>query len=218
MVLKYDLHIHSKYSYDSLLEPKVIVQAAMKKGMNGIAVTDHNTIKGGLKAKEYETKDFEIIVGSETCSNRGDVIGLFLNEEIKSRSPLDVIDEIKAQGGIVIIPHPFDNMRSSTFHPTYKCVGSIDAVEGFNARCINQKYNMFAVDYGEIYSVTLIGSSDAHCANEIANGWTEIEDSDNIRDAILNGNTTIRGNKSWIMNHVFSKGIKKLKNTRIIYY
>ena len=214
MVLKYDLHIHSKYSYDSLTEPKTIVQMAIKRGMNGIAVTDHETIKGGLKTKTLETKDFEVIVGCERCSDRGDVIGLYLNEEIKAIEPLEVIDEIKAQGGIVIIPHPFDDMRSSAFHPTYKCVKSIDAIEGFNARCVYQKYNAFAVEYAKMYDVNLVGCSDAHCANEIGNGWTEIDDSDNIRDAILNGNTTIGGNRSWLVNQILTKGIKKLKTSK----
>lgn len=82
--MKYDLHVHSKYSVDGYVEPEVIVKTAQKRGLSGVAVTDHNTIKGGLKAKKYETEDLRVIVGSEIETNRGEVIGLFLSEEIKS--------------------------------------------------------------------------------------------------------------------------------------
>ena len=81
--MKYDLHIHSKYSSDGVLDPEKIVKIAAKRGLNGVAITDHNTIIGGLKAKNYETEDFKVIVGSEISTERGEIIGLFLKEEIK---------------------------------------------------------------------------------------------------------------------------------------
>ena len=62
--MKYDLHIHSKYSSDGILEVKEIVKAAIKRGLDGIAITDHNTIKGGIEAKKYETDGLKVIVGS----------------------------------------------------------------------------------------------------------------------------------------------------------
>ena len=81
--MKLDLHIHSKYSSDGVLDPEKIVKIAAKRGLNGVAITDHNTIIGGLKAKNYETEDFKVIVGSEISTERGEIIGLFLKEEIK---------------------------------------------------------------------------------------------------------------------------------------
>ena len=60
--MKYDLHVHSRYSYDGILSPEEIVKIAIKKGLNGIAITDHNTIRGSQEAKNYETKDFRIII------------------------------------------------------------------------------------------------------------------------------------------------------------
>ncbi len=93
--MKYDLHIHSKYSSDGVLDPERIVRIAMKRGLNGIAITDHNTIKGGLKTKKYENADFTVIVGSEISTERGEIIGLFLEEEVKSTNVQEVITEIK---------------------------------------------------------------------------------------------------------------------------
>jgi len=91
--MKLDLHIHSKYSSDGVLDPEKIVKIAAKRGLNGVAITDHNTIIGGLKAKNYETEDFKVIVGSEISTERGEIIGLFLKEEIKPGNVQEVILE-----------------------------------------------------------------------------------------------------------------------------
>lgn len=84
--MKYDLHIHSKYSSDGILDPEKIVKIAIERGLNGIAITDHNTIKRGIKAKKYETEDFKVVVGSEIMTERGEITGLFLSEEIEFRT------------------------------------------------------------------------------------------------------------------------------------
>ena len=84
--LKADLHIHSYYSVDGLLSPRKILLLARKKGINVVAITDHNTIKGGLKAKEFEKSiGIKVIVGAEITTDIGDIIGLYLAEEIKAR-------------------------------------------------------------------------------------------------------------------------------------
>lgn len=81
--MKYDFHTHTKYSADGYVEPKILVKVAAKVGLTGIAVTDHNTINGGLEAKKYENNEIEVIVGSEILTDKGEVIGIFLTEEIK---------------------------------------------------------------------------------------------------------------------------------------
>jgi len=131
--MKLDLHIHSKYSSDGVLDPEKIVKIAIKRELNGVAITDHNTIIGGLKAKKYETEDFKVIVGSEISTEKGEIIGLFLKEEIKSKDVQEVVSEIKEQNGIIVIPHPFDALRHSAFHPTDEDAKFIDCIEGFNS-------------------------------------------------------------------------------------
>ena len=78
--MKYDLHIHSKYSNDGGLEPEKIVEIAAKRGLRGIAITDHNTIKGGLMATQYETEDLKVIVATEIMTQKSEITGLFLSK------------------------------------------------------------------------------------------------------------------------------------------
>ncbi|UCG55024.1 MAG: PHP domain-containing protein [Dehalococcoidia bacterium] len=205
--MKYDLHIHSKYSSDGVLEPEDIIKAAKERGMDGIAVTDHDTIIGGLETKKYETKDFKVIIGSEIMTEQGEVTGLFLSQEITSRDVQGVFSEIKAQGGIVVIPHPFDGLRRSTFHPTEEDVKFIDAIEGFNSRCVFQKYNNKAVTFALRYNLPIIGGSDAHFVNEIGIAGIVVMTSD-IKAAILNNALDIFGKRSSMLNHARTRLLK----------
>jgi predicted metal-dependent phosphoesterase TrpH len=210
---KFDLHIHSKYSSDGIMSTKTIIKTAIKNHLNGIAITDHNTIKGGLEAKKYETEDFKVIVGSEIMTNQGEVIGLFLSEEIMSKNLIDVLSEIKAQNAIIAIPHPFDEMRHSALQPNEELAQQIDCIEGFNSRCIFQKYNEKAAKYATKHNLPLIAGSDAHFKNEIGNAGiiTECED---LREAIIKGDVGIFGKQSMLINHAFTKGLKKWRKIR----
>lgn len=203
--MKYDLHIHSKYSSDGVLSPEKIIKTAIKKGLDGVAITDHNTIKGGLKAKEYNTKNFKVIVGSEIMTNRGEIIGLFLEEEIeKRRNFRDIIADIKDQDGIAIVPHPFDELRHGSFQPTEDDVKFIDCVEGFNSRCIFKKYNDRASEFGKRHNLVITAGSDTHFANEIGNAGI-IVDNEDVRDALTRQQLKIFGNRTMPTNHVLSK-------------
>jgi len=205
--MKLDLHIHSKYSSDGVLDPEKIVKIAAKRGLNGVAITDHNTITGGLKAKNYETEDFKVIVGSEISTERGEIIGLFLKEEIKPGNVQEVISKIKEQNGIIIIPHPFDALRHSAFQPTDEDAKFIDCIEGFNSRCVHQEYNKKAVEFAMRHHLATTAGSDAHFANEIGNAGiiTEAED---IRETLMKNDVRIFGKRSSLLNHVATKVLK----------
>lgn len=205
--MKYDLHIHSKYSYDGFLNPEKIVKVARKRGLSGIAVTDHDTIKGGLETKKYENEDFEVIIGSEVSTYKGEVIGLYLYEEIKSNHFHEVIDEIKSQDGIVVVPHPFDVMRRSTFNIEKKDINKINSIEIFNSRCVHNKYNQKAAEFAKINRLGITGGSDAHFANEIGNAGIIIE-AENVRKSILKNNLNVFGKRSTPLNHVLTKMLK----------
>lgn len=206
--IKIDLHVHSKYSDDGVLEPEEIVRTARKRGLNGIAVTDHDTIRGSEEAKKYETEDFKVIMGAEIMTEKGEVTGLFLCKEIKARRFEDVIAEIKAQGGLVIVPHPFDELRRSAFHVTQEYVNLVDAIEAFNSRCVLRRYNRRAFEFAAQYNLPVVSGSDAHYAIEIGLGGI-ITHSYDIKGAILQQDLSIFGKRSSVINHARTK-IRKL--------
>lgn len=211
--MKYDLHIHSKYSSDGVLEPAKIIKIAIKRGLDGIAITDHNAIKGGLKAKKYAEEDFKVIVGSEISTERGEILGLFLEEEIKSKDVLGVVSEIKEQNGIIVIPHPFDELRRSAFHPAEEDAKFIDCVEGFNSRCVFQKYNKKAEEFAMNHNLTITAGSDAHFAPEIGNAFILAESSgeEELRRKIQKKEITFEGKLS---NPLYQGLTKVLKTWR----
>lgn len=190
------------------------MRVARKSGLDGIAITDHNTIRGGQEAKRYETKDFEVIVGAEIMTEKGEITGLFLCREVKSRRFQDVIIEIKDQGGIVIVPHPFDGLRRSAFRITAEYASIVDAIEGFNSRCIFQRYNTKALEFAVQHNLPVVGGSDAHYPSEIGLGGIIIH-SDDIREAIMQYDLTLFGKRSPVLNHVRTK-VRKIwtKTTR----
>lgn len=206
--MKFDLHIHSKYSRDGVLEPEEIVRIARQKGLSGIAITDHNTIRGGQEAKQYETTDFKVIVGAEIMTEKGEISGLFLSQEIKSRNFNEVIAEIKAQGGMIMVPHPFDRLRRSAFHISGEYASLVDTIEGFNSRCIFQSDNTRALEFAAQYGLPVMGGSDAHYANEIGLAGVIIHSND-VRRAILQSELSLFGKRSSVLNHARTK-IRKL--------
>ena len=206
-MMKYDFHCHSKYSGDGFLEPEKMVRAALKKGISGMAITDHNTIKGGLKAKKYESDEFQVVVGSEINTDRGEVLGLFLSEEIRARDFVEVTREIRDQNGLVVIPHPFDHIRSMALHPDDNDSELIDGIEVFNSRCILQIYNQKAVDFASKNNLISIAGSDAHFLNEIGKGGI-ITESDHLKEAVIKGDFTVFGKKSWTINLLITEMLK----------
>jgi predicted metal-dependent phosphoesterase TrpH len=205
--MKYDLHTHTKYSSDGVLEPENIVKTAKKRGLSGIAITDHNTLRGYLNAKKYETQDFKVICGSEISTERGEVIGLFLSSEIKSRTFQEVVEDIKEQDGIVVLPHPFDDVRRTGIYPEKGDIKLIDCVEAFNSRCLRQKYNDKATQFAGENGLSVAAGSDAHFAREVGKAGI-ITKQDNIRDALIKGDLKVFGEKTSIVNLVLTKIVK----------
>lgn len=207
--MKYDFHTHSKYSSDGVMEPKKLVKTAIKKNLSGIAVTDHNTIQGGLKAQEFETENFQVIVGSEISTERGEVIGLFLSEEIRSKSYLNVITEIKEQNGIVVLPHPFDDTRGNGINPNKQDAKLVDYIEVFNSRCLREKFNAEALKYAQKNHLKMIAGSDAHFPHEIGNAGIDTETND-LYETFCTGNFSIFFEKSAVNYPLINLGLTKV--------
>ena len=161
----FDVHMHTHYSYDSLLTPRKLVQAVAKAGLSAIVVTDHNTTKGGfasLKVSRSKGLDLSVFVGAEIKTEHGDVIGLFLNDEIQSRRYHEVIDEIREQDGIVYLPHPLASYTSVNDMD----LNRIQVIEAYNGRNKIQ-HNKQALKLSRKLGIPFLGGSDAHLQYEV---------------------------------------------------
>lgn len=209
--MKIDLHIHSKYSYDSFLSPETIIRIAKKRRLDGVAVTDHGTIKGGIEAlKINKDKDFQVIVGAEIKTEYGDVIGIFLNEEIKSQIFMQVVEEIRGQDGLVVLAHPF---RKGITFPT-DLLKWVDLVEGFNARS-RKGDNKRAYGLARKFKKPMTGGSDAHLGFEIGRGRTIVNSE--VKGELRKGETKIEGEESsYYLVHGLSVTMERVKGKGLI--
>jgi predicted metal-dependent phosphoesterase TrpH len=209
--MKLDLHIHSSYSKDSFLKPETILKIAKERGLSGIAITDDDTIKGGLVTQEInDDENFTVIVGSEVKTEYGDIIGLFLQDEITSRKFKEVVNEIKDQDGLVILAHPF---RKGITFPFY-LLKKIDLIEAFNARS-SKNLNKKAFELATMHQKPIVAGSDSHIGFEIGRGKTIIEYS--IKDSLKKGYTSIEGSESnFYLSRGFSFLIENIKKSDYI--
>jgi len=184
---------------DSVEEPKNILKHAKKKNLSVVAITDHNTIRGGLETKKLEKEyDIEVIVGSEIMTKDGELIGLFLNEEIpKHLSAEETVDRIHEQGGLAIAPHPYSPICHALGDKIFKL--KLDGVEVFNAYHRDGIVNNIALkkvmkNYHK-KPVAFIGNSDGHLAKMVGNGYTMFEgnSADDLYDAIVKRKTSFGG-------------------------
>ncbi|MFQ5976059.1 MAG: PHP domain-containing protein [Candidatus Hydrothermarchaeales archaeon] len=209
--MKLDLHIHTKYSKDSNSDTKEVIKVSKKRGLDGIAVTEHNTIRGGVEAQKHnEDPDFTVIVGSEVHTEKGEVIGYFLNEEIKSRSVYEVIDEMREQDAVIVIPHPYDIFRFSSLKPEDDILKRVDCIEAFNARCTFSRFNKKAKELAENSGLGITAGSDAHTLSEIGAGGVVLSGKVGLREEILKNRETF-GKASPFYVHVYSTMTKILK-------
>lgn len=208
-----DLHIHSHYSKDSLQSPKKIIEVSLKKGLSGIAIVDHDTILGGIKAKEINKTDLEIIAGIEIKTEFGDVVGLFLEKEIYTKDFFSLVEKIKDQGGLVVLPHPFKKHRLEQ-----KFLKKIDLVEVFNSR-LKESLNRKAEALACKLSLPQVAGSDAHFPWEIGRGVVKMKKplrSGSLKEALLFDEKKIVKKHSNFFWEVLSQGIKFSRKAQII--
>jgi predicted metal-dependent phosphoesterase TrpH len=170
------LHIHSQYSPDSRSKPERIVKRALELGLGAIAVTDHNSWKGWLATSEISPKELLIVPGAELSTERGDLLALFVREEVRTNTFAEAVDAIHNQGGLAVVPHPGASPRLRN-----EDISLADGLEIFNAtlsRKANGRAELLAKELGK----PGIASSDAHLISEIGNGRTRVPTCTSIED------------------------------------
>jgi len=167
--LNVDLHVHTRYSGHSLLKVETIAKVAKARGLHAVAITDHDEIKGAYEL----AKLFPTIIGEEISCTEGDVIGLFIREKIGKGPALEVMDGIHAQGGLVMIPHPFDPLRWGLNDE--RLCAKADLIEVFNSRVTRSSDNIKAIAFANMKKIRAVVGSDAHTKTEIGRAWMEVD-------------------------------------------
>ncbi len=169
-----DLHLHTDWSHDCSIPAEELLDHAEVIGLGGIAVTDHNVFGGALEAVGLARgRDLVVIPGEEIkTDNQGEVIGLFLEEEIPRGMPFaDTIAAIREQGGLVYLPHPFDRLHSIPDPATiHRHLAEIDVLEVYNARLLRDSFNDEALRFARKYRLLQGAGSDAHVLQGIGTG------------------------------------------------
>lgn len=174
--LRIELHCHTRASHDGMITPDGLAKAALRRGLDAVAITDHDTIAGALEFRAWmrgRNIPLEIVIGEErTLDDSCHLIGLFLQEPLRSSTAREAVAEIHAQGGLALVPHPFrkDGLRG----PNAAQMIEADAFEIHNAKCshaLNEQARIAFADGTE----GIFGGSDAHyeadvgeCVNVIA--------------------------------------------------
>lgn len=179
--MRIDLHCHSEASPDCSSPFDEIPDRCVEKGITLQAITDHNTIWGAQKLRDAvlarNDLPLSIIVGEEISTTDGELVGLFLNEPIPGgMTPEETVAAIKAQGGLVLLPHGFDPLKRwhLRMEARQRIRTTIDIVETFNSRISRLRWNRAAVRWAEEFGVPMSAGSDAHTIADIGNAWTEV--------------------------------------------
>jgi len=177
-----DLHMHTDHSGDCATPVEVLLQTAQAQGLGAIAVTDHNEVSGALAARELAADyGVKVIVAEEVkTASQGEVIGLFLDEKIPRGMTLaETVAEIRRQGGLVYVPHPFDRMHAvPDYEHLLDIVEDVDAIEVYNPRVAIGSFNEEAARFAAKYRIPAGAGSDAHVAQGLGSVRVRMRDFD----------------------------------------
>ncbi|MDL5056942.1 PHP domain-containing protein [Geitlerinema calcuttense] len=199
MKLKFDLHCHSRFSADGVAEPEDMVRVAKERGLNGFAITDHNTCEcveyflrhGMMREDGMPVDDFLIIPGQEVTTAQGHLLGLgVVLPDLRMSPATEVAKLIRRKGGIAIPPHPYDLFRAGIRESDLDAM-EFDALEVFNAATTMKRYNRQAFEYAKEKGYPMTSSSDAHHAEALGTAYTILEVKEfsvrGVLEAIKNG-------------------------------
>lgn len=218
--MKFDLHVHSEYSQDATGEVKELIKLAKKLGLSGLALTDHNEIKGSLKALEYvaSLENFTVIPGVEVSSAQGHILALGIKQNIpRGLSPESTIEHISKLGGLAIAAHPCRLFSSLNIDEKF------DGIEVFNSRCWALE-NLRAEKLATSLKLGATAGSDCHSINELGYGITEFatqsSEYEDLLEEIVKGRTLCSGKyiprfsllsqKSKSFLHFIKRGFKRI--------
>jgi len=206
-MLRVEFHCHTSFSRDCLVSPRRLVECCTRKGIERVVVTDHNTVKGALSARAIDPE--RVIVGEEIMTTRGELLGIFVRLEIPpGLSPQETIARLRDQGAFISVAHPFDVYRKGSWREEHltEIMGSVDAIETFNSRCMRSGQNRLAAEFAHRHRIAGTVGSDAHTCWELGRSTLLLPpfgSPDELRAVIRQGLPLTRWSPPWI--HVSSR-------------
>ncbi len=206
-LLRVELHMHTRASKDSLVSVEKLLSECRKKGIDRIAITDHNVIQGALKAKLLDPD--RVIVGEEIATTKGELLGYFMSEWVPPNlEPEEAIQRLRAQGAVISVAHPFDTTRN--LHWSEEDLAAIapqlDAIETFNARCFSDTPNQQAAVFAREHELLETVGSDAHTLWEMGRAtlhMPDFHDAESFKDALKHSLRETRLSSPFV--HLFSR-------------
>ena len=186
--VRVDMHTHTMFSGDSTTTLDEIVEAVAESGIDVLCVTDHNALEGALRLRTLleDAGICRVVVGEEVKTHTGEIIGLFLTERIPfGETAVRTCEMIRAQGGLVYVPHPFDPMRRNITEDSLADIASrglVDAVEVHNSKTSLQSLNAKAKQFAAHRDLAMGSGSDAHVPHALGSAYVEMPDFDGPQD------------------------------------
>ncbi|MBZ0301793.1 MAG: PHP domain-containing protein, partial [Anaerolineae bacterium] len=181
-----DLHSHTLWSKDSLSQFETIIRVCQRRGIDRIAITDHNTADGALALQRMAPE--LVIVGEEIMTTEGEILAYFVRESIPAGlSPEETIRNLRDQGAVISVSHPFDRLRKGAWQEAnlQRIITQVDAIEIFNARCIFAEDNEKALAFAQEHQVLGTAGSDAHIRPEYGQARTVLRPFENDPEDFL---------------------------------
>lgn len=197
-----EFHCHTIYSKDSLATPEQVIDTCRRKGIERVVITDHNRIEGAMAANALDPQ--RVIIGEEIMTTKGELLAAFVHEEIpKGLEPMEAIKRLRAQGSFISVSHPFDTMRSGHWEEEdlLSIVPYIDAIETFNARCMQSSYNSRAQSFAKEHNLLGTAGSDAHALFEYGKAsmlLPEFDDADSFKAALQQVEFDVSLSSFWV--------------------
>lgn len=178
-----EFHVHTRASHDSLMGRRALLLMCRLRGIDCVAITDHNEVEGALAMRPWlEARGVLVIVGEEIMTSEGEVIGMWLTERVEPGMSLErTIAEIRLQGGAVYVPHPYDEKRRRTVlsrDALLRIAAEVDCIEVHNGRNADSFYDaMQEQAWREVVAINpsarRVVGCDAHCFFEVGRNWVE---------------------------------------------
>ena len=206
-MLKVEFHCHTLYSKDSLVSLQALHGVALRERLDRIVITDHNAIRGAVKAHDLDPVHF--IIGEEIMTCQGELLGIFMQELIPpGLTARETIRLLRDQGAFITVAHPFDTLRAGHWKvpDLLDIIDSVDAIEVFNSRSMRPLANKLARDFARDHNLLTTVGSDAHSTSELGTATLSLpvfSDTPTLRQALSSAQPLTRSSPPWV--HLYSR-------------